>query len=132
MYSLTAFFARITQIRYSFCVYTAMQNEHKVVRLEHVTMLVLVSYLMDSMSPEKVVPHLVKRRLLTHDAAVEVLRMHVQVPGIVDRIEKHMKVGMLSTLCAALFSAGQSNVAERLLNSKLCLPLPITYIYTVH
>ena len=104
-----------------------MQNEHKVVRLEHVTMQVLFSYLMDSMSPEKVVPHLVKRRLLTQDAAVEVLRMHIQVPGIVDRIGKHMKVGMLSTLCAALFSAGQSNVAERLLNSKyICLPLFVT------
>ena len=51
---------------------SAMQNEHKVVRLQRQVIHVNYSYLLDEVAPDALVPHLVARRLLTPEEAKEV------------------------------------------------------------
>ena len=60
---------------HSMCIlhlFIAMQNEHKVIRLEWQASHVHYSYMLDEMSPDTVVPYLVERRLLSPEQAKEV------------------------------------------------------------
>ena len=103
-----------------------MQNEHKVVRLQLQTLDAHNGYLLERMSPDDVVPHLIQRRLLTQNEAGEVREetsRQEKVFVIIDKIRRHKKdkkygVGKLPTFCAALLSAGQPHVSQRLLKSE--------------
>ena len=105
--------------------FTAMQNEHKVKRLQYHAIFSNISYLVEELSTDEIVPHLIQRRLLTEREGEEVLRMSSQLQKVY-RIEQELQsgrndfVGLLPTLCAALLSVGQPHVAERLHNSE-CL-----------
>ncbi|CAI7993124.1 hypothetical protein GBAR_LOCUS1191, partial [Geodia barretti] len=79
------------------------------------------SYLLEEMSPDEVVPHLVQRRLLTQPQGEEVWakssrleKVHIIVEAL--REAKNKVVGMFPTFCMALANAGQLHVSERLRN----------------
>ena len=94
-----------------------MQNEHKVTRLEWQAINVNYSYLMDVMTPDELVPHLVARRLLTTQEAEKVTAKSdrlQKITTILAALRLQTIVGMVSTFCAALLDTGQPNVAERL------------------
>ena len=98
-----------------------MQNEYKVIRLEGDTINIHCSYLIDEMSPDAVVPYLVERRLLSPEKAVEVVEMSSdtnKVGSILKALGEKGGVGKLSTFCAALISAGQQHIADRLTDSE--------------
>ena len=98
-----------------------MQNEYKVIRLERDTINIHCSYLMDEMSPDAVVPYLVERRLLSPEKAAEVVEMSSKtkkVFAILEAVKEKAVVGRLSTFCAALISAGQPHIADRLTDSE--------------
>ena len=98
-----------------------MQNEYKVIRLEKDTITIHCSYLMDEMSPDAVVPYLVERRLLSHEKAAEVVEMSSKtkkVFAILKALQQKSVVGKLSTFGAALISAGQPHIADRLTDSE--------------
>ena len=102
-----------------------MQNELKVVRLQLQAIEAHISYLMEEMSVDGVVPHLVQMRLLSVTQAIglkEMSSQHDQVAVVIDAvIDALYGVGRLPTLCAALVSAEQAHIAERLLNSEYCI-----------
>ena len=98
-----------------------MQNEYKVIRLEGDAITIHCSYLMDEMSPDAVVPYLVERRLLSPEKAAEVVEMSSKtkkVSAILKALDEKGVVGRLSTFCAALISAGQQYIADRLTDSE--------------
>ena len=100
-----------------------MQNEYKVIRLEKDTINIHCSYLIDEMSPDAVVPYLVERRLLSPEKAAEVVEMSSKtkkVFAILKALDEKSVVGRLklSTFCAALISAGQPHIADRLTDSE--------------
>ena len=101
-----------------------MQNEHKVVRLEWQAIHVNYSYLLDEMAPAQLVPHLVERRLLTPEKAKEVKEKGSRlqkVSTILQALFVNRVLGRLPTFCAALISAGQPHIAERLADSECCV-----------
>ena len=98
-----------------------MQNEYKVIRLEGDAINIHCSYLMDEMSPDAVVPYLVERRLLSPEKAAEVTTIRSKtkkVSAILKALDEKSVVGKLSTFCAALISAGQQYIADRLTDSE--------------
>ena len=98
-----------------------MQNEYKVIRLEKNAINIHCSYLIDEMSPDAVVPYLVERRLLSPEKAAEVVEMSSKtkkVYAILKALGEKVVVGQLSTFCAALISAGQQYIADRLTDSE--------------
>ena len=98
-----------------------MQNEYKVIRLEEDVLGIHSSYLIDEMSPDAVVPYLVERRLLSPENAAEVVEMSSKtkkVSAILEALNEKGVVGRLSTFCAALISAGQPHIADRLTDSE--------------
>ena len=98
-----------------------MQNEHKVFRLEWQAIHVNYSYLLDEMAPAQLVPHLVERRLLTPEKAKEVKEKGSRlqkVSTILQALFVNRVLGRLPTFCAALISAGQPHIAERLADSE--------------
>ena len=100
-----------------------MQNEHKVMRLQLQAIDSHYSHLLEEMSAEEVVPHLVQRRLLTETQAAAVWEESSppdRVVAVVEAVrdDENDVVGRLPTFCAALVSAGLPHVAERLLNSE--------------
>ena len=102
-----------------------MQNEFKVVRLQIQAIEAHISYLMEEMSVDEVVPHLVQMRLLSEAQATAVWEMSSRqgkVSAVINAVNEGVNdaVGMLSTLSAALVSAEQAHIAERLLNSEYC------------
>ena len=104
----------------SHCV-IAMQNEHEVIRLEWQAIHVHYSYMLDEMSPDAVVPYLVERRLLSPEQAQEVNEISSRlgkVTTILQALQGKIIVGLLPTFCAALISAGLSQIAERLTESE--------------
>ena len=110
---------------------TAMQNEHKVKRLQLQAISSNISYLVEELSTDEILPHLVQRKLLTEAEGGEVLGMSSQlrkVYRIVEKLRTYRKelVGRLPTLCAALLSVGQPHVAERLHNSEF---LSVSHIF---
>ena len=98
-----------------------MQNEYKVIRLEEDVLGIHISYLIDEMSPDAVVPYHVERRLLSPENASEVVEMSSKtkkVFAILKALDEKSVVGRLSTFCAALISAGQPHIADRLTDSE--------------
>ena len=98
-----------------------MQNEYKVIRLEGDAISIHCSYLIDEMSPDAVVPYLVERRLLSLEKAAEVVEMSSntkKLSAILEAVKEKVVVGRLSTFCAALISAGQPHIADRLTDSE--------------
>ena len=98
-----------------------MLNEYKVIRLEEDTISIHCSYLIDEMSPDAVVPYLVERRLLSPEKATKVVEMSSKtkkVFAILKALQQKSVVGRLSTFCAALISAGQPHIADRLTDSE--------------
>ena len=97
-----------------------MQNEYKVIRLEEDVLGIHISYLIDEMSPDAVVPY-IERRLLSPEKAIEVVEMSSntkKVSAILEALVEKSVVGKLSTFCAALISAGQPHIADRLTDSE--------------
>ncbi|CAI8056269.1 hypothetical protein GBAR_LOCUS30657, partial [Geodia barretti] len=99
----------------------AMQLEWKVIRLGLQAIDTNYSYLLEEMSPDEVVPHLVQRRLLTQPQAEEVWakssqleKVHIIVEAL--READNRVVGRFPTFCMALANAGQLHVSERLRN----------------
>ena len=83
------------------------------------------SYMLDEMSPDAVVPYLVERRLLSPEQAKEVNEISSRlgkVSAILQALQGKIivgkSVGVLPTFCAALISAGLSQIAERLTESE--------------
>ena len=79
------------------------------------------SYMLDEMSPDAVVPYLVERRLLSPEQAKgvnEISSRLGKVTAILQALDGKDIVGELPTFCAALVSAGQSLIAERLTESE--------------
>ena len=106
---------------------TAMQNEHKVMRLQLQAIFSHISYLVEELSTDDIVPHLIQRRLLTEAEGEEVWGMSSQLEKVY-KIVKELGsdlVGRLPTLCAALFSVGQPHAAKRLHNSEF---LSVSYL----
>ena len=98
-----------------------MQNEYKVIRLEGDAISIHCSYLMDEMSPDAVVPYIVERRLLSPEKAAEVVEMSSKtkkVFALLKAVKEKSVAGRLSTFCAALTSAGQKYIADRLTDSE--------------
>ena len=101
-----------------------MQLEYKVIRLQLQALDVNVSYLLEEMSPDEAVPHLVQQRVLTEKEAAEVWEKSTQlekVRRIVDvlRHPKNHVVGRFLTFCMALTNAGQFQLSETLCKSEL-------------
>ncbi|CAI8049656.1 hypothetical protein GBAR_LOCUS27340 [Geodia barretti] len=96
----------------------AMQNEHKVIRLQFQAIDANISYLLEEMSPEAIVPHMLQRRLLTRDDAAKVFEEKSQLRKVLAVIDKMRKraVGGLLTFCAALIGAEQPHVAQKILS----------------
>ena len=100
---------------------SAMQNEHKVIRLQRQAIHVNYSYLLDELAPDDLVPHLVARRLLTPEVAKVVTGKRDRLQKtitILETLVRQARVGILPTFCATLLSTGRSNVAEMLTESK--------------
>ena len=100
-----------------------MQLEWKVIRLGLQSIDTNYSYLLEEMSPDEVVPHLVQRRLLTQPQAEEVWEKSSQLEKVYTIVEalreaKNIVVGRFPTFCLALANAGQLHVSERLRNSE--------------
>ena len=121
----------VTQLaKLLYCFFPAMQNVHKVIRMDVHAVTVHYSYIMDQMIPDAVVPYLVERRLLSPKNAAEVTAIHSKtkkVSAILKALDEKNVVGRLSTFCAALISAGQPHIADRLTDSE-CLLGGIMYI----
>ncbi|CAI8045392.1 Ankyrin repeat domain-containing protein 29, partial [Geodia barretti] len=99
----------------------AMQLEYKVIRLQIQAIDTNYSYLLEEMSPDEVVPHMVRRRLLTQPQGEEVWAKSSQLEKvhiIVEALQnaKNIVVGRFPTFCMALANAGQLHVSERLRN----------------
>ena len=97
-----------------------MQLEYKVIRLQRQAIDVNYSYLLEEMSPDEVVPYLVQRRLLTQTQAAEVWEKSSRLDKVyhIVIVLRKLNVGIFPTFCAALTSAGQLHITERLLNSE--------------
>ena len=106
-------------------MYIAMQSEYKVIRLEQQVIHSHYSYILAEMPTDKIVPHMVERRLLSPTQAKGVHGLGSQlekVSAVLRALRGNMIVGVLPTFCAALISAGLSHIAERLTYSKLQTP----------
>ena len=102
-----------------------MQNVFKVIRLQLQAIHAHISYLMEEMSVDEVVPHLVQMRLLSKTQGTDLWEMSSRqdkVTAVVDAVfeVKKRDVGILPTFCAALVSAEQAHIAERLFKSEYC------------
>ena len=98
-----------------------MQSEHKIIRLEGQAIHVHFSYMLDEMTPDQLVPHLVERKLLSQDKANKVKEMSSRVEkvsAIIQEIKNHLVVGRLPTFCAALVSAELPCIAKNLEESE--------------
>jgi hypothetical protein len=96
---------------------TAMQGEHKVIRLELQAIHVHFSYMLDEIAPDQLLPHLVKRKLPSRDKANEVMEMSSRiekVSAIIRETRANAVVGTLPTFCAALVSAELPHIAKKL------------------
>ena len=101
-----------------------MQLEYKVIRLQLQALDVNVSYLLEEMSPDEAVPHLVQQRVLTEKEAAEVLKKSTQLEKVLEVVKvlhypKDLVVGRFLTFCMALTNAGQFHVSETLCKSEL-------------
>ena len=94
---------------------SALQKEHKVIRLESQAIHTNHSYMLDEMVPDEIVPYLVERRLLSPEKAQDVIGSRLQKAStILQALNEKVMVGTLPTFCASLISAGQPHIARRL------------------
>ena len=101
-------------------LFSAMQSESKMSRLQQQAVHVNHSYLLDEMASDELVPHLVARRLLTPEEAKAVTRKSDRLQRITTILQAlNIEVGMLTTFSAALHDAGQSLIAEELTKREL-------------
>ena len=109
--------------------YSAMQREHKVVRLEWEAIHVHYSYLLDQITPDEVLPHLAARRLLIPEKVKEVQEKTNRLQKtitILEALHGQLVVGKLPTFCAALSgTAGQEHIAEKLTH---CEFIPLLHV----
>ena len=96
----------------------AMQNEYKVLRLEGRAIKVHTSYMINEMSAEAVVPHLVERRLLSSAEAEEVFEANSPTRKVVKKLYTDLRIGALATFCAALICADHSHIAKAISDSE--------------
>lgn len=98
-----------------------MLNEHKVIRLEWQAIHVCYSYLLDEMMPDAVIPHMVKRWLLTTKQEKRADSTNSRLSKVVTILHalcsQHV-VGKLPTFCAALSHAKQQHIAEMITKSE--------------
>ena len=97
--------------------YSALEKEHKVIRLEWQAIDTNYSYMLDEMMPDEVVPHLVEQRLLSPEKGQDVIEKSSRlqkISTILETLNQSSTVGTLPTFCAALISAGQPHIAQRL------------------
>ena len=98
-----------------------MHSEHRVIRLGHTSVDVHYSCLIDKLSPDQLVPHLVQRRLLKPETAAKIgeIESHIKKVSLIVKSRGDCHVaGMLPTFCAALISAGNQRVADVLMSSE--------------
>ena len=99
-----------------------MQLEYKVIRLQLQALEVNVSYLLEEMSPDEVVPHLVQQRVLAEKEAAEVWGKSTQLEKVLKIVkvlcDPKNHVGRFTTFCMALTNAGQFHVSETLCKSE--------------
>ena len=109
--------------------YSAMQREHKVMRLEWEVIHVHYSYLLDQMAPDEVLPHLAARRLLTPEKVKEVrekTNQRQKTNAILETLGGQRAVGRLPTFCAALSeTAGQEHIAQKLTHCEFIMLLHV-------
>ena len=100
--------------------FIAMQNEYKVIRLEWQAIHVHYSHMLSEVSADKVIPHMVERRLLSPAQAKKVSELSKQrkFSAILELLRERKVVGRLPTLCAALRSADLPHIAQRLFHSE--------------
>lgn len=90
-----------------------------VARLERYVINTHYSYMMEEMSPDLVLPHLIERRVIPAEKALEVDKEKSRsgkVLAILMSVREDVQC--LPSLCAALKSAGQPEVAATLYDSK--------------
>ena len=111
-----------------------MHSEYKVIRLELEAIHVSYSYLLEHLSPDELLPHLVARRLLTPEKTRKVKNMssrHKQITTILNALYGLKVVGRLPTLYVALSSIpSHENISERLRQCKYLNSNKI-YIYNI-
>ena len=102
-----------------------MYREYKVIRLESEAIHVNYSYLLEHLAPDKLLPQLAARRLLTPEKMKQVKNMssrHNQSTTILNALYGLMVVGRLPTLCAALSSIpSQEHTTEQLRQCENCI-----------
>ena len=123
----------LTTIAVHIYSFTAKQNELKVIRLQLQAIHAHISYLIEEMSVDEVVSHLVQMRLLSEAQATDLKEMssrQEKVAAVVDAVSAIISnvVGRLPTLCASLVCGGQAHIAERLLNSEYTISLICTVV----
>ena len=100
---------------------SALQKEHKVIRLESQAIHTNHNYMLNEMVPDEIVPYLVERRLLSPEKAQDVIEKSSRlekVSTLLQALNKDVMVGTLPTFCASLISSGQPHIAERLDHSE--------------
>ena len=111
---------------------SALQKEHKVIRLESQAIHTNHSYMLNEMVPDEIVPYLVERRLLSPEKAQDVIGSRLQKAStILEALNEKVMVGTLPTFCASLISAGQPLIAERLDHSEnyiACITWSLMYV----
>ena len=109
-----------------FAFLTAMQNEYKVMRLQFQAIFSHISYLVEELQVDEVVPHLVQRRLLTEAEGKEVVVINSQlervykIMGLLEEYDS-VTVGIMPTFYGSLVGAGLLHVAKMLNNSEYYL-----------
>ena len=91
------------------------------VRLEWQAIHTNYSYILDELAPDGLVPFLEERRLLSQEKAQDVRGKSSRLQKlstILQAMKESNIVGRLPTFCAALISAGQPHIAERLVHSE--------------
>ena len=121
-------------VQYLCLFYSALQKEHKVIRLESQAIHTNHSYMLNEMVPDEIVPYLVERRLLSPEKAQDVIEKSnrlQRVSTILQALNEKVVVGILPTFCASLISAGQLHIAERLDHSENYIAYPYMLHYFI-
>ena len=86
------------------------------------------SYLLSEISPDILLPYLVNRRLLSSTEAANASSQSNKILAILMALRKRNIVGVLPTFCAALRSAQQPDIADKLSNSEYIKILLHSYV----
>ena len=113
-----------------------MQNVQKVVRLEWQAIMVHYGIILDELQHELqtqlVLGHLVRRRLLSLEIAKNIDREKhgefQKISAIMLALGENDVVGRLPTFCAALTSAGQTHLADRIMQSEYLVKVYLSFV----